>query len=136
MDDATKSEGPKTGDPAQAAEVFYDGACPVCRREIAVYKRMAAAGDAPLSRDGAWIDVSDPAAAPDGLDRDALLRRFHVRRANGEVVSGAAAFVAVWRATPSLAWIGRIVDRQPFIAIGDVLYAGFLGVRRLWRRSA
>lgn len=123
-------------DTSQAAAVFYDGACPICRREIAVYKSMAArSGAGALAHDTAWLDVSDDRTPPpDGFDRETLLARFHVRRVDGSVASGAAAFLAVWRATPRLAWLGRALDRQPFLALGDGLYWVFLKLRRLWRR--
>lgn len=121
---------PQTADPARAAEVFYDGACPVCRREIALYQGMT-------DRDVAWTDVSGPPpedAAPLTLDRETLLARFHVRRADGTIASGFAAFLAVWRASPRLSWIARVLDRQPFLWIGDGFYWAFLKVRPLWRR--
>ena len=39
----------------QMPKVFYDGACPLCIREIAFYKRRKGA-------DGVtWVDVSDAA---------------------------------------------------------------------------
>ena len=47
-----------TQDPNRAAEVYFDGGCPVCSREIAVYrKRMADAGID-------WKAVSWPAKRP------------------------------------------------------------------------
>lgn len=130
-----ESAAPQPADERAAAEVFFDGACPICRAEIAAYQRMAAADPAsPLAQDGAWRDVAAPGPAPaPERDRDALLARFHVRRVDGSLVSGARAFFAVWRATPRLAWIGRALDRQPFVALGDAAYWAFLKVRPLWR---
>lgn len=116
-----------TGDPSSASTVFYDGACPVCRREIAAYRGMAGMEAV------AWCDVSDPRAQVPGLDREAALARFHVRRGDGRIVSGAAAFLAVWRRNPRLGRVARILDRQPFLAVLELGYRGFLAVRRLWR---
>lgn len=115
-------------DPAAATEVFFDGACPLCRREIAAYRGMS--GMEAVE----WRDVSDPDCAPEGLDRAAALARFHVRRADGRVVSGARAFLAVWRRSPRLAPLARALERRPFVALLDLGYAGFLRLRRLWRR--
>lgn len=122
MSDELKREG----DPARAAEVFYDGACPVCRAEIAVYRRA-------LGDDVSWRDVS--AETPDGLDRDTLLARFHVRRADGALASGPKAFLAIWRTSPRLRWLAVALDRQPFLWIGEALYWAFLKIRPLWRRT-
>ena len=95
-------------DNRRAVEVFYDGACPVCRREIAAYRR-AGAGDAI-----AWVDVADDAApAPAEIERAVLLARFHVRRADGELASGATAFFAVWRTMPRLRRVAALLDRPP-----------------------
>lgn len=115
-------------DPARAAAVFYDGACPVCRAEIAAYRRMRGA-------DGVdWRDVNT-APLPEGLDRDAALARFHVARADGRLVSGFRAFLAVWRVHPRLGMVARLLDRAPFTWIGEGAYRLFLAVRPLWRRS-
>lgn len=113
----------------EAQEVFFDGACPVCRREIAAYRRM------PGLADLNWVDVSDPATDCAGIDRAAALARFHVRRRDGSVVTGARAFLAVWRCNPRLAPLARILDRRPVCDLLELLYRGFLRVRPLWRRG-
>jgi predicted DCC family thiol-disulfide oxidoreductase YuxK len=113
-------------DPKAAAEVYYDGGCPICRREIAAYRRMEGMAAA------VWRDVS--AEEVPGLDRTAALARFQARQADGRLVSGAAAFLAVWRLSPRLAPMARILDRTPFRQGLEVGYCGFLRVRPLWRR--
>lgn len=114
-------------DPARAAEVFYDGACPLCRAEIALYQR-APGGDAI-----AWRDASAGCAPPE-VSRAQALARFHVRRADGRLVSGFRAFLAVWRGNPRLARLARALDRAPFVWIGEAGYRAFLVIRPLWRR--
>jgi predicted DCC family thiol-disulfide oxidoreductase YuxK len=109
--------------------VFYDGACPVCRREIAQY-RGGEGGEAI-----AWVDVSAcgaEALAP-GLTREAALARMHVQDAEGRLVSGARAFAALWLALPRWRWLGRIVGSAPVAPIAELGYRAFLVVRRLWR---
>jgi len=115
-------------DPACATEVFYDGACPLCSAEIALYRR------APGGERIDWRDASAGCAPPE-IGRDAALRRFHARRADGRLVSGFRAFLAVWRVNPRLAWLARALDRAPFVWIGEAGYRGFLLVRPLWRRA-
>ena len=57
--------------------VYFDGDCPVCRREIAHYQRQRGAEAI------AWVDASrcDEAALGPGVDRAMVLSRFHVRAA-------------------------------------------------------
>ena len=108
-----------------ASEVFYDGACPVCRREIAMWK------DAKGLEDVAFVNVAE--AVPEGMDQQELLARFHVRRSDGAIVSGAAAFLALWRGHAWLWPVGVALDRWPFRPLLDIGYAGFLKLRKLWR---
>ncbi len=110
-------------------QVFYDGGCPVCSREIAFYRARPGA-------DGFdWVDVheGDAALGPD-LEREAALKRLHVRLADGTVVSGAAAFAAMWRNMPGFKWLGRLLQVPPFGALAELGYLIFLRVRRAWRR--
>jgi predicted DCC family thiol-disulfide oxidoreductase YuxK len=120
---------PESDDPARAAEVFYDGACPLCRAEIAAYRRM------PGAERIAWRDVA-AGDAPAEIGRAAALARFHARRADGALVSGFRAFAAVWRANPRLAPLARLADRPPIVWIGEAGYRLFLRLRPLWRRPA
>lgn len=115
---------------ARCAEltVLYDGACPLCRREVGMYKGLTPL--APL----AWRDVSQPdAILPAGAtvpeDRAAYLARFHVQRADGQVLSGAAAFVALWSALPGWRWLGRVGALPGVTPLLEVAYRLFLVVR-------
>jgi predicted DCC family thiol-disulfide oxidoreductase YuxK len=116
-------------DPAAAAEAFFDGACPLCRAEIAQYRRMRGAETV------AWRDAAAGEAPPE-IGRAAALARFHVRRADGALVSGFRAFLAIWRVNPRLAPLARLLDRPPFTWAGEAAYRLFLRVRPLWRRRA
>ena len=71
--------------------VYYDGACPVCRREIGFYQKRTGGAVS-------YCDVATEASPAPDLDREAALKRFHVRLPDGALVSGAA--VALGRADP------------------------------------
>lgn len=111
--------------------VLYDGACPLCRREIALYR--GACGDLPLR----FADVSHEAVAlPPGLTRDTALSRFHVQRVDGQIVSGAQAFLALWSVLPGWRWLAR-VGRVPGVAwLFERAYRGFLIFRPALQRWA
>lgn len=102
-------------------EVWFDGDCPLCRREIAVMRR--------LDRRGAitFTDVaSGQVRCP--IDRAALLARFHARE-DGVMLSGAAAFAAMWRAIPVLRPLGLAARNRAVLRLLERLYIAFLRVR-------
>ncbi|MEG3169290.1 DUF393 domain-containing protein [Sphingomonas sp. LB3N6] len=101
--------------------VWHDGDCPLCRREIALMRR--------LDRRGAieFVDATDgDASCP--IDRGALLARFHARE-NGQMLSGAAAFAAMWRAIPILRPLGMAARNPVALRLLERLYVAFLRVR-------
>jgi predicted DCC family thiol-disulfide oxidoreductase YuxK len=71
-------------------EVFYDGECPLCRREIAGLRR--------LDREAQirFTDIAAPSGAARastfGLEHDQLMARIHGRTADGEIVEGVEVF--------------------------------------------
>ncbi len=107
-------------------EVWFDGDCPLCRREIALLRR--------LDRRGA-IRFHDVATGQGScpIDRAALLARFHARE-DGRLVSGAEAFAAMWRAIPLLRPIGLLARNQRVLAALERLYASFLRARPVLQR--
>ena len=102
--------------------VWYDNACPLCRREIAVMRRL----DARERIDFVAIGGDGPDECP--IDRDTLLARFHARE-NGRMLSGAEAFAAMCRAIPLLRPLG-LAARSPWVlAVLERAYRRFLKVR-------
>jgi 3-demethoxyubiquinol 3-hydroxylase len=112
--------------------VYYDGACPVCSREIAMYRQQ------PGSEACSWVDASQCSASElgPGLDQQGALARMHVRRADGRLVSGAAAFILMWQAFPATRWLGRMAAFPPLSWLLEMGYRLFLRVRPLWRKGS
>jgi predicted DCC family thiol-disulfide oxidoreductase YuxK len=105
--------------------VFYDGACPLCRKEISIYQR------ADVAKRIDWCDVSDPANADLPLSREALLARFHVQREDSRLVSGARGFIEVWRQLPGWSWAAQLARIPGIPSILEWGYRGFLRIRPL-----
>ena len=99
---------------AAQCTVFFDGACPVRSLEIAAY-RLLKGGDA-----FKWVDASrcDASVLIADLDQVSAMRRLHVRRSDGTLVSGAVAFVEIWKQLPAFAWLARICANRT--AVGEV----------------
>lgn len=110
--------------------VWFDGACPLCVREIALMRRL----DRRRALD--FIDVTDATRASCPIDRAALLARFHAREGDGPLLSGAAAFAAMWRAIPLLRPLGLLARSGLVLSLLEQLYLGFLKVRPRLQRLA
>lgn len=128
------AEPPEPESPATACAsrvtVYHDGGCPLCAVEIGHYRRAQGAGAV------AFVDVADPTAAPAGdLTREAALARFHVRDEGGALVSGAAAFAALWRTLPNWRWLGHLVGTWPILPLAELAYRAFLPLRPLIART-
>lgn len=109
--------------------VYFDGACPVCSREIAFYRRQAGASAIE------WVDaaVCPVAALGADLSRERAMARLHVRKADGQLTSGARAFTTLWRGIPRTAFLGRLLEHRPVLALLELGYRVLLLVRRAWR---
>lgn len=112
--------------------VYYDGSCPLCRREIGFYQRRRGADAID------WLDVADgdnANVAPDLLRSEALAR-FHVRLPDGTLESGARGFAALWSAMPGFGWLGSIAQSRIAHPLMESAYRGFLKVRPIAQRIA
>lgn len=109
--------------PAPSLTVYHDGACPLCAAEIALYRRAAGAEAV------GFVDASGEGAPAADLPREAALARFHVRDARGELLSGAAAFAALWRVLPGWRWLGRLVASPVLLPLAEAAYRGLLPLR-------
>ena len=75
-----------------------------------------------------FVDVAGEGDASCPIDRAQLLARFHAEE-DGEIVSGAAAFAAMWRAIPFLRPIGLLARNRVVLAMFERLYLLFLKIR-------
>jgi len=119
-------------------EVYFDGSCPLCVREINFYRRRMD-DDASVR----FVDVSPSSTAgrgdlPDDLDPETAMARFHVRDRDGRLLSGARAFAELWRAVPGWETLGRIGGLPGIRHVLEAAYRGFLlfrpGVQAIVRR--
>lgn len=116
--------------------VWYDGECPVCRQEVALYSRM--------DRHDLinWVDIGalDDTELPPGKSRDDLLGRFHTRpqsagsdrpdNKDGYLI-GVDAFAAIWQRLP---WLRRGAFLFHTPGIRQLAKLGYLGFLK-WQRG-
>lgn len=104
--------------------VYHDGSCPLCRGEIAHYRRQEGVGAI------RFVDVARPDAeiGPD-LDRGVAMARFHVQGRDGELASGAAGFVRIWELVPRWRWAAWIARLPDVLTVPEADYCAFLPLR-------
>ncbi len=102
--------------------VWFDGACPLCQREIALLRRLDRRGAV------AFVNLADGATACP-LDRATMLARFHARVGGGPLLVGVDAFAAVWRTIPLTRPLGLLAGWPPAAALFARAYERFLRYR-------
>lgn len=106
--------------------VLYNGACPICRREIEHYRRLDRQGREALE----WRDVTDRGSGDVRclIDPEAARQRLHVVDRDGSVLAGVPAFARIWENLPRYRWLGTLV-RLPILR--SVAAGGYAPVARL-----
>ncbi len=108
--------------------VWYDSDCPLCIREISLMRR--------LDKRGAIDFVNIQSATGCPITTDELMKRFHAQERGQPIVSGAAAFAAMWRAIPVLRPLGLLARFRPVLWVLERMYLGFLRIRPWLQRRA
>lgn len=104
--------------------VFYDGSCPLCQAEIGYYENRDSNKRLHL------VDVSAPDLnLPAQLDRNSAMARFHVLSRDGQLLSGAAAFVEVWKQVPGWGLAAKIAALPGVLTGLELAYRAFLLIR-------
>jgi predicted DCC family thiol-disulfide oxidoreductase YuxK len=108
----------------ETLKVYFDGQCPLCRKEINLYKKIS------QGKQISWINIEEASfdAAKTGLTKDELKARFHVIL-NDKVYSGGYAFLQLWSFIPGLAWATKVLDKAFFPKLLDKVYDFFLIIR-------
>jgi len=102
--------------PDQRPAVFFDGARPLCRREIAHYQ------DIDRTSRLLWVDAAreSETLANYGLDLQHAMAELHVLDSAGQWHRGVDAFLVIWTHLPAYRWLARLVS-----ALGLLTPLGF-----------
>ncbi|MCG8086585.1 MAG: DUF393 domain-containing protein [Candidatus Thiodiazotropha taylori] len=103
---------------SQRLQVWYDSECPLCRREIDLLKRL----DSKQSIH--FIKIEECSTLP--MEKQQLLERLHAQQHDGEIISGAQAFAAIWRKLPGLKVFGYVAKWKPAGDFLEWLHGKFL----------
>ena len=105
-------------------QVFYDGACPLCSREMGHYRRRDVEGRVE------WVDIAKVGfdAGAYGLDPARLQQVMHARTRDGKVFTEVGAFVKIWEALPPRMWtslLRGLLKVPGMMPVAGVLYRLF-----------
>ncbi|SFE32235.1 Predicted thiol-disulfide oxidoreductase YuxK, DCC family [Marinobacter sp. DSM 26671] len=97
--------------------VFYDGACPSCRRDRRQYERLAGRAADQVE----WVDITgrDEELKARGIDPDMALKELHVEDQNGHIHSELDAYILLMSRVPllkPLAWIISLPVIRPLLS--------------------
>ncbi|MCS6857468.1 MAG: DUF393 domain-containing protein [Sandaracinaceae bacterium] len=117
---------------AECFEIFFDGDCPICKREIALVRKLD------RKKRVRFTDISDPSFDPSsrGLpDLSVLMSKVHGKDLlTGELISGVEVFRRMYAAIdfpPLLPFIW--ISRLPLIShLLEQAYAAFAARRLKW----
>lgn len=86
----------------QIMKVYFNNSCKICKAEIDLYKKEKI-------DDINWVDITNNNQANIETKKNSkeLLRRLHVEK-NGEIFSGAKAFLLVWKNIPKYKFLYSI----------------------------
>ncbi|WP_420862844.1 thiol-disulfide oxidoreductase DCC family protein [Algirhabdus cladophorae] len=97
--------------------VIYNGSCPICSREVDVYKDVSTRA----GLDIAYHDLGETDLDRFGLTPDAAAREFHVLKA-GTLYKGLPAFVQLWSDLPRWRWLARAVQIPVIWQLANLAY--------------
>lgn len=107
---------------SQLFQVFYDGACYLCSKEINHYRGKETT--VPFE----YIDISAPdfKAEAYGLTNDRVQLEMHVKCEEGSLKTGVEAFLAIWQRMPAYQKFAWALDRawvKPVLRVGYFAFA-------------
>ena len=97
-------------------KVYFNNSCNICRTEINLYKKQNI-------EDIEWIDITDNKSAELETQKNdkTLLRRLHVKNGN-DIISGAEAFLLVWKKIPKYKFLYKFFKTPIIFSLFSFFY--------------
>ena len=97
-------------------KVYYNNSCKICKAEIDLYKKEK------INQIN-WVDITNNQIAKTETNKDykQLLRRLHVEK-DGQIFSGAKAFLLVWKNIPKYRVLYSIFSLPIIFQIFSFIY--------------
>ena len=110
--------------------VFYDGACPRCLRELALYRRFDSRHRVE------WFNLvgNEARVQAFGIDPGQTLKKLHIRMPDGSIVKDIDAFIVLWREVPLFRPLAACFAIPGLKSVVETLYQA-VTLRRLRRQG-
>ena len=97
-------------------KVFFNNSCSICKAEIDLYKKQNV-------HDIEWVDITNNKSAELETQKNgkALLRRLHIKEGN-DIISGAEAFLLVWKKIPKYKFLYKFFKIRIIFIIFSFFY--------------
>ncbi len=101
--------------------VFYDGGCPLCRKEIAHYMRLD------RSQRIHWADITMEQAllSEHGVSYQQAMARIHGVDERGVLIDGVEVFLTIWRNISAYRLLARVIGFLRLKSALDFVYGYF-----------
>ncbi|WP_415896755.1 thiol-disulfide oxidoreductase DCC family protein [Neptuniibacter sp. QD57_21] len=105
--------------------VFFDGGCPLCKKEIRHYQRV----DTDNSIE--WVDIHlNPELLSDhNIELNAAMERLHSISSDGKTITGVASFLLIWENLPRYKRIAGLLRALKLEPLLEFFYSRFA----VWR---
>ena len=111
--------------------LFYDGGCPLCRKEIAHYRKLDKANRIQ------WDDIHQSSATLQqyGIEYSQAMQIIHAISEDGKQLQGVPAFICIWKKLPYYRHLASLVYCLRITPLLNRLYLCF-AKRRYKRRCS
>ena len=95
--------------------VFYDGACPICSREINHYKKLLRKNH--QKNDIDWIDISKSKVElkAEGIKYEDAMKLIHIKDGSGVHQVGIDGIFTLWEQLPYYRGVSKLLQKLSFI---------------------
>lgn len=97
--------------------VFYDGACPLCRREVNLYQRLLVDKALTNKQNDVidWVDISKNHGALEAecINYDDAMRLIHIKDGSGVHQVGLEGILTLWDTIPYYRAVSKLIRQLP-----------------------
>lgn len=109
--------------------VFYDGACPLCQKEVKRYQSLIYQEDEKID----WVDISinKRALNDECINYDDAMRLIHIKDGSGVHQVGLEGILSLWDKVPYYRVVSRMIRKFPVSHPAFATFYEFLAKHRM-----